>query len=77
MFLFQILLFSSVPLTVCGQVTTLQFEADGLNSELSQLLDDLIETKMEKITKENNIKIFAQMEKQNQRIIDLELKFDQ
>ena len=71
------ILLSLMSLTVCDQLTDLQIDANNLNPDLSRLVDDLIESKIEKIVEENNVKIFTKIQTQNQRIVELEHKFEQ
>ena len=76
MFIFNLIVLSLIPVATFGQLVNLQFDAEDQNSDLVKLVNQLVESKVEKIIEENNVKIFDKMQKQTERIVELESKFD-
>ena len=64
-------------MAVSGKMFHLQSDVDDLTYDHWDFLDVIIQSKVEKAVEENNVKLFAEVKTQNQRIIDLELKVNE
>ena len=65
-----------IPFTVSSQYNNLQLDTGKQIGDLEKLINQMVVDKVKNIVAEKNVKIFADIQKQNKKIQELERKFD-